>query len=1004
MKTALHFFASARENFFGRTRLAGLVLSILLAASAGAKISGVLRYRVTNQDRIVITDCPSSVLGILEIPATIEDEGISYPVTGIGIRAFEGCSMLSAITIPDSVRGILDEAFLNCSRLSTVTFLGHAPGLGTNVFQGTAPDAVVRIGENGEGFGSVFGNLMVEGEAPESFLSYRVNEASATLTNCFSGFAGEIVIPDIIEGKPVTEIAAYAFKNCRFLTTIVIPRRITSIGSYAFQNCNSLTTVVIPDGVTTIGRYTFQNCSSLTNVAIPDGVTDIGSHAFSGCSSLREVTIPDSLTGLQRGAFSGCVSLRRVQFLGHSPPAENENSCRIITRAGPTFEVLDGPTLPFSSNNLHDIGLQWLDSDFEHGFMDYVLGAADIPLAEALAVPILNLLGYHGQVVWDRVEAFNSVTTDSMTPHLRIVLHSIINKTSDFSNTTWDFVDGCLIDYYGEPIAVGVGIPDFRNEPISRKPFSEPATIYVPAGASDWGEEFSGRPVVRGLPVEAEGYRLNVITDSARGQVVQEPDLPSYEEGAVVTLTATPAAGYLFTSWAGDGSGSANPLQVTMDATKTITVVFSPDEGDNDSDGLTNYEEIITYQSDPDLRDSNADGIEDGKAVELGYSPTFNFQNLLGFLESNPGTLFPNLCTQAQLDAERAAGQEDVTNSPETYGLLTQAAHDAAIAILEGEKTALAAQVAAVEAERDARPTAEQLAAVESERDAVVADIQLAYDEVRSAAGVAEGDLAPVVSGDRTFDLVWTNTEDPSDTITMTMEFAGDSITNSSDIHNTRVPGSVLTIDYQGSVTTHNEPRIAFQSPGELDFSEELIGQAGFGTAPGTPGSGDFNVFGITVPGGTFNGQNYFTVQAPNGSLYTLTSMKIASRFSFLELGPLSEIYFELAEANESALAERDAAIAERDALPTQAAYDAVVAERDARFTEDQIRALSADYTIGLNAAGNVQMKINFFESSDLATFAPLTVTPESLSVVDGSICLEFAPTDNAAFFRFNVD
>ena len=78
-------------------------------------------------------------------------------------------------------------------------------------------------------------------------------------------------------------------------------------------------------------------------------------------------------------------------------------------------------------------------------------------------------------------------------------------------------------------------------------------------------------------------------------------------------------------------------------------------------------------------------------------------------------------------------------------------------------------------------------------------------------------------------------------------------------------------------------------------------------------------------------------------------------------------------------------------------------AERDARFTEDQIRALSADYTIGLNAAGNVQMKINLFESSDLATFAPFTVAPESLSVVDGSICLEFAPTGNAAFFRFSV-
>ena len=48
-------------------------------------------------------------------------------------------------------------------------------------------------------------------------------------------------------------------------------------------------------------------------------------------------------------------------------------------------------------------------------------------------------------------------------------------------------------------------------------------------------------------------------------------------------------------------------------------------------------------------------------------------------------------------------------------------------------------------------------------------------------------------------------------------------------------------------------------------------------------------------------------------------------------------------------------------------------------------------------------MEFNLFESANLQTFAPLTVNPESLSMVDGSICLEFAPTDNAAFFRFSV-
>jgi len=49
-------------------------------------------------------------------------------------------------------------------------------------------------------------------------------------------------------------------------------------------------------------------------------------------------------------------------------------------------------------------------------------------------------------------------------------------------------------------------------------------------------------------------------------------------------------------------------------------------------------------------------------------------------------------------------------------------------------------------------------------------------------------------------------------------------------------------------------------------------------------------------------------------------------------------------------------------------------------------------------------MKINFLESADLNTFAPLTLNPDSVSVVDGSICLEFAPDDRAAFFRFSVE
>ena len=333
------------------------------------------------------------------------------------------------------------------------------------------------------------------------------------------------------------------------------------------------------------------------------------------------------------------------------------------------------------------------------------------------------------------------------------------------------------------------------------------------------------------------------------------------------------------------------------------------------------------------------------------------------------------------------------------------AQRDAAIA----ERDAATAQRDAAIAERDARPTTEALVTAQEERDAILADIQLAYDEVTGQEGAAEQDLLAVAptSSATIFDLVWTNSGEPDDTIEMTIEFPEGTITNPLEVgFGTVVKGSVLTIDYQGTVTVINDPSIVFDSPVELDFSQELMGQNGFGDTAGSPGSGDFNLFGVEVPEGTFRGVNYFTLSAPDGSRYTLTSMlaPVVSRFSSLELNPLTELYASLVAANEEAIAERDTAIADRDARPTAEQLAAVEAERDARFTEDQIRALSADYTIGLNAAGNVQMKFNLFESADLNTFAPLTVNPDSVSVVDGTICLEFAPEDRAAFFRFNVE
>ncbi|WP_298767444.1 T9SS type A sorting domain-containing protein [uncultured Polaribacter sp.] len=49
----------------------------------------------------------------------------------------------------------------------------------------------------------------------------------------------------------------------------------------------------------------------------------------------------------------------------------------------------------------------------------------------------------------------------------------------------------------------------------------------------------------------------------------------TYDDGTVVTLTATPDAGYKFVGWSGDATGTTNPLNITMDANKSVTALFS---------------------------------------------------------------------------------------------------------------------------------------------------------------------------------------------------------------------------------------------------------------------------------------------------------------------------------------------------------------------------------------------------------------------------------------------
>ncbi len=74
--------------------------------------------------------------------------------------------------------------------------------------------------------------------------------------------------------------------------------------------------------------------------------------------------------------------------------------------------------------------------------------------------------------------------------------------------------------------------------------------------------------------VTLRNFTLTVTLDGS-GSVTKSPNKPSYAYGTIVQLTATADPGWLFSSWSGNLSGSANPASVTMNGNKSVTAHFT---------------------------------------------------------------------------------------------------------------------------------------------------------------------------------------------------------------------------------------------------------------------------------------------------------------------------------------------------------------------------------------------------------------------------------------------
>ncbi len=380
-----------------------MLLSTLAVFPANVEINGIW-YLLKGQQGIVISSQGQKYSGNIVIPSVVEYEGTSYDITSIGEGAFNNCTNLQSVSIPNTVNFIGHGAFSHCSGLVSVNIPDGVTSIEDDTFSVCSsltsisiPNSVLSIGEYaflecanltsvtiGNGLKKIkkraFDACPIESlyiSNLKSWCEVIISNNTAVPNNKHFFVNGQeinhLVIPDditavnnysfeafrglktVVIPNSVTTIGTESFSGCQELESITIGNNVKSIGNNAFHSCRGLTTINLPQNLELIDLGAFAYCEGLASVIIPNNVTTIGKYAFTGCNKMNNIVIGEHLNYLGEFAFSECPELMNVYCYPKSLPSTAKNAFQDSYINSATLHV------PSSSINLYKSSLPWKD-------------------------------------------------------------------------------------------------------------------------------------------------------------------------------------------------------------------------------------------------------------------------------------------------------------------------------------------------------------------------------------------------------------------------------------------------------------------------------------------------------------------------------------------------------------------------------------------------------------------------------------------------------------------